>query len=66
DGIPRLDLRRAIQRRLVACRIPGAAIGLSTLCTACRKDLFFSYRRDGARSGRMAAVFVRDQERTRS
>jgi copper oxidase (laccase) domain-containing protein len=23
------------------------------LCTSCRRDLFFSYRRDGRRSGRM-------------
>jgi YfiH family protein len=28
------------------------------LCTACSPDLFFSYRRDGPRSGRMEAVFA--------
>jgi copper oxidase (laccase) domain-containing protein len=28
----------------------------SPLCTACRRDLFFSYRREGAGTGRLMAV----------
>ena len=28
-------------------------VAIVQLCTCCRKDLFFSYRRDGRQSGRM-------------
>jgi copper oxidase (laccase) domain-containing protein len=31
-------------------------IAVSALCTACRTDLLFSYRREGPRSGRLMAV----------
>jgi copper oxidase (laccase) domain-containing protein len=31
-------------------------IDVSDLCTACRTDLLFSYRREDAKTGRMMAV----------
>jgi YfiH family protein len=52
----RLNLSRAVQISLMEAGVPAASIHASELCTACRADLFFSYRRDGPRSGRMAAV----------
>ena len=38
---------------LVACGVPRDQIELDARCTFEREDLFFSYRRDGASSGRM-------------
>lgn len=49
-----LDLRTAIRRQLQEAGVPNARIATVPLCTACRPDLFFSYRRDGI-TGRMAA-----------
>lgn len=49
-----LDLRTAIRRQLLEAGIPAGRIAVVPLCTACRPDLFFSYRRDGV-TGRMAA-----------
>jgi copper oxidase (laccase) domain-containing protein len=34
----------------------AAEIEVSTLCTRCRSDLFFSYRREGDRAGRLLSV----------
>jgi YfiH family protein len=41
-----LDLRGAAQLELSEVGIPPENIEAIPLCTACRKDLFFSYRRD--------------------
>lgn len=49
-----LDLRTAIRRQLMDAGVPPGRIASVPLCTACRPDLFFSYRRDGV-TGRMAA-----------
>ncbi len=54
-----LDLGAAIADDLHTSGLLPARIGRSSYCTACNPDLFFSYRRDGARSGRMAAVIWR-------
>ncbi len=50
-----LDLQAANRAQLVAAGVPAGAIHLARLCTACRPDLFFSYRRDGRGTGRMMA-----------
>lgn len=50
-----LDLQAANRAQLVAAGVPTEAIHLARLCTACRRDLFFSYRRDGPAAGRMMA-----------
>jgi hypothetical protein len=48
----RLDLQAANLRQLRAAGVPARAVTTITLCTSCRRDIFFSYRRDG-RTGRM-------------
>lgn len=52
-----LDLRVAVRRQLVAAGVPDRQIATVPYCTACRPDLFFSYRRDGT-TGRMAACIA--------
>jgi len=59
DGKDHLNLADAAIRALRAAGLPREAIAASRLCTSCRNELFFSYRRDGSRSGRMAAVLWR-------
>jgi YfiH family protein len=52
-----LDLWQANTDQLVAAGVRPEAIRNARLCTACRRDLFFSYRRDGG-GLRLAAVAV--------
>jgi YfiH family protein len=59
-----LDLRKANRSQLEASGVPAANIFVSDLCTGCGCDLLFSYRKEGARSGRMMAlVGIRGQEK---
>jgi len=51
-----LNLRKANRSQLLAAGLRAQNIFTSDLCTACRTDLFFSYRKEGARSGRLLAV----------
>jgi YfiH family protein len=51
-----LDLRAANRWQLADAGVPETKIGVNDLCTACRTDLLFSYRREGAKTGRMIAV----------
>jgi YfiH family protein len=51
-----LDLRKANRAQLEAAGVPPRNIFASDLCTGCRRDLLFSYRKEGAESGRMMAV----------
>jgi hypothetical protein len=51
-----LNLREANQSQLVAAGLRDGNIYVSNLCTGCRRDLFFSYRKEGAASGRMMSV----------
>jgi polyphenol oxidase len=50
-----LDLIAANRTILAAAGVPPESISASGFCTACRTDLFFSYRREG-RTGRLMAV----------
>jgi purine-nucleoside/S-methyl-5'-thioadenosine phosphorylase / adenosine deaminase len=52
----RLDLAAANRAELMAGGVPGENIHTICLCTKCNPSLFFSFRRDGARSGRHIAV----------
>jgi YfiH family protein len=51
-----LDLRKANRAQLLGAGLHAKNIFVSDLCTACRKDLLFSYRREGAQSGRLLSV----------
>jgi len=51
-----LDLRASNRWQLMDAGVPEKQIGVSDLCTACRADLLFSYRREGAKTGRLMAV----------
>ena len=52
----RLDLRVANRWQLVDAGLNPRNIAVSALCTGCRSDLFFSYRKEGAGTGRMMSV----------
>ena len=51
-----LDLRKANRALLLKAGLREKNIFTSDLCTACRRDLLFSYRKEGALSGRLMSV----------
>ncbi|HLK31964.1 MAG TPA: peptidoglycan editing factor PgeF [Terriglobales bacterium] len=51
-----LDLVAANTRQLVASGVPAKNISASPLCTSCRSDLLFSYRKEKGNVGRLMAV----------
>jgi polyphenol oxidase len=51
-----LDLRKANCAQLLDAGLRSQNIIVSDLCTACRRDLLFSYRKEGSNSGRLIAV----------
>jgi hypothetical protein len=51
-----LDLKAANRSQLEDAGVSAKSITVSSLCTKCRSDLFFSYRREGSGTGRMLAV----------
>jgi hypothetical protein len=51
-----LDLRKANRAQLLGAGLRPQNIFVSDLCTACRSDLLFSYRKEGANSGRLISV----------
>jgi copper oxidase (laccase) domain-containing protein len=53
-----LDLQRAIQLQLRAAGVPPSHVWSADLCTACHPSWFYSYRREGPRSGRMLNVVM--------
>lgn len=52
----RLDLKEACRKELLIAGLARDNILVSTLCTSCREDLFFSYRGASGTTGRMAAL----------
>lgn len=53
-----LDLWRANACALLEAGVQPENVFQAQLCTCCRQDLFYSYRRDRGRTGRMAAVMA--------
>jgi YfiH family protein len=51
-----LDLRKANRAQLLSAGLRPGNISVSDLCTACRRDLLFSYRKEAAQSGRLMSV----------
>ena len=59
----RIDLQRANREQLIRANVAAARIHAAPLCTMCRTDLFFSYRREKSvygRTGRLMSVIGRD------
>ena len=54
-----LDLIAANRAILAGAGVPPGQIVSSGFCTACRTDLFFSYRREGSTGRLMAAIGIR-------
>ena len=50
-----LDLWRANEEQLVAAGCRRERIANPRLCTGCRRELFYSYRKEGA-GGRLVSV----------
>jgi YfiH family protein len=55
-GKPLVDLREAVRRQLIDAGIPADRIDGTDRCTYRHAEEFFSHRRDGGVTGRMAAV----------
>jgi len=51
-----LDLRKMNASQLYECGVRPEHIEISPYCTACRTDLFFSYRKEGPGTGRIFSV----------
>ncbi len=56
DDRQMLDLKSALWHQLIASGIKSENIMIDDDCTNCREDLYYSYRRDGKKSGRMIAI----------
>jgi len=54
----RFDLREANKRTLLEAGLTLENIAVAGSCTACHSDIFFSYRKEGGRTGRMAAILM--------
>jgi purine-nucleoside/S-methyl-5'-thioadenosine phosphorylase / adenosine deaminase len=64
---PHLDLVAAARYQLQRSGLRAPNIRTGDLCTSCHTDLFFSYRKEGSRTGRMMAVIgVRPIDRPRN
>jgi YfiH family protein len=58
DGRCRLDLWEANALQLVRSGVSDTRMTSARVCTACSPELFYSYRRDGGRTGRFAGIMV--------
>jgi len=53
-----LDLRKANRSQLLTAGLRPQNIHTSDLCTACRPDLLFSYRKEGPATGRLMSIIA--------
>lgn len=58
DNTWNLDLGKANYALLTAAGIPDSQIQTSGMCVCCHRELFFSYRRDGAETGRQMGFIM--------
>jgi len=58
DGLGhfKLDVQGAIKKQLLDAGIPLKNLEIENTCTHCAEDLYYSYRRDGDKCGRMMGV----------
>ncbi|GMX66893.1 peptidoglycan editing factor PgeF [Paenibacillus elgii] len=55
NGKYKLNLQQINRQIMIKAGIMPSHIEISGLCTSCRTDLFFSHRKEGGKTGRMAA-----------
>jgi copper oxidase (laccase) domain-containing protein len=53
-----VDLALANHLQILAAGVPSENIFSTGLCTACRKDLFFSHRAAGGHTGRQLSLIM--------
>ncbi|MFD0049227.1 peptidoglycan editing factor PgeF [Actinomycetes bacterium NPDC127524] len=53
EGQYKLDLKELNKIILMKAGVPGSQIEVSSYCTSCDSDLFFSHRRDNGKTGRL-------------
>ena len=58
DGKGRVDLRRAARMQLLNSGLRGENVDSTDRCTVTHREEFFSHRREGGITGRMAAVIA--------
>ncbi len=58
EGHARVDLFKANRKQLVKLGVPDERIHASPLCTMCRTDLFFSYRREKSLHGKVGRLMA--------
>ncbi|HEX5412494.1 MAG TPA: peptidoglycan editing factor PgeF [Terriglobia bacterium] len=51
-----LDLAAVVRYQLEHAGLPRSRIFVADYCTACRTDLFYSFRKEGSQAGRMMAM----------
>jgi len=56
SGKGRVDLRESVKRQLLSAGVSAGRIDVSDACTFARPAEFYSHRRDGVATGRMAAL----------
>ncbi|MFH0925680.1 MAG: peptidoglycan editing factor PgeF [bacterium] len=61
DSHYRLSLKKVNKYQAVSLSVPEKNIITSPLCTYCNPHLFFSYRRDGQKAGRMVNFIILKQ-----
>ncbi|SER75534.1 peptidoglycan editing factor PgeF [Salipaludibacillus aurantiacus] len=63
EGQYRLDLKTVNKLLLLQAGVREENIHVSTYCTSCQNDLFFSHRRDKGKTGRMLSfIGVKDEQ----
>ena len=55
---PHVDLWRLARLAAESWGVRPEAIDVAAVCTSCQRDRFFSYRRDGGKTGQMAAFIT--------
>ena len=58
EGHARIDLFEANRRQLISTGVDPERIHISSLCTMCRTDVFFSYRQEKAVQGKVGRLMA--------
>lgn len=61
EGQYRLSLKSLNEQLLLLSGVPKEQISVSSLCTSCEKEIFFSHRRDKGKTGRMLSFMGRKE-----